>query len=64
MQEGRPASAGPEDRAVEGLTLEDAEVWLIQRALSRHNGNPVDAARALGISRSALYRRLGKRQTP
>ena len=64
LQEGRPAATAPDDRAVEGLTLEDAELWLIQRALSRHNGNPVAAARALGISRSALYRRLGKRKTP
>jgi DNA-binding NtrC family response regulator len=58
----RPTSQGEEDRAVDGLTLEDAEVWLIQRALSRHDGNPVAAAKSLGISRSALYRRLGKRK--
>jgi DNA-binding NtrC family response regulator len=58
----RPAAQGDEEKAIDGLTLEDAEVWLIQRALARHDGNPVAAARALGISRSALYRRLGKRK--
>jgi transcriptional regulator of acetoin/glycerol metabolism len=31
---------------------------LIQKALSRHDGNVSHAAKALGISRSALYRRL------
>ena len=40
------------------VTLEDAERVLIQRALSRYNGNVSRAAEALGVSRSALYRRL------
>ena len=40
------------------LTLEDAERLLIQRALARHDGNVSRAAEALGVSRSALYRRL------
>lgn len=44
------------------LTLEQAELLLIEQALSRHQGNANEAARALGISRSALYRRLGKRE--
>ncbi|HEX7153202.1 MAG TPA: sigma-54 dependent transcriptional regulator [Thermoanaerobaculia bacterium] len=44
------------------MTLEQAEVWFIQQALARHQGNANDAAKALGISRSALYRRLGKRE--
>jgi DNA-binding NtrC family response regulator len=44
------------------MTLEDAEAWFIQQALNRHSGNAADAAKALGISRSALYRRLGKRE--
>jgi DNA-binding NtrC family response regulator len=42
----------------EEITLEEAERVLIQKALSRHDGNVSHAAKALGISRSALYRRL------
>ncbi|MEM7244570.1 MAG: sigma-54 dependent transcriptional regulator [Acidobacteriota bacterium] len=40
------------------LTLDDAEKRVIQRALQRHDGNVREAARQLGVSRSALYRRL------
>jgi DNA-binding NtrC family response regulator len=43
---------------LEEMTLEDAEKYLIQRALGRADGNVSDAARLLGLSRSALYRRL------
>jgi DNA-binding NtrC family response regulator len=43
---------------LEEMTLEDAERWLITRALQRHDGNVSRAADALGVSRSALYRRL------
>ncbi|MBK8240028.1 MAG: sigma-54-dependent Fis family transcriptional regulator [Deltaproteobacteria bacterium] len=42
----------------EGMTLDDAEALLIRRALERHAGNVSHAAVALGLSRSALYRRL------
>ena len=42
----------------EELTLEEVERVLIQKALSRYDGNVSHAAKALGISRSALYRRL------
>jgi transcriptional regulator of acetoin/glycerol metabolism len=42
---------------LDGMTLDEAEHILIQRALARHPD--VDqAARALGLSRSAFYRRL------
>jgi DNA-binding NtrC family response regulator len=44
--------------ALEELTLEDAEAFLIRKALARHDGNVSRAAEALGLSRSALYRRL------
>ena len=42
----------------EELTLEEAERLLIQKALTRFDGNVSQAAKALGLSRSALYRRL------
>ena len=43
---------------LEEMTLEEAEGHLIARALTRTGGNVSDAARALGLSRSALYRRM------
>lgn len=43
---------------LEELSLEEVERVLIQKALSRHSGNVTLAANALGLSRSALYRRL------
>ncbi len=43
-----------------GMTLEQAEGCLIRQTLERHGGNAAEAAKALGISRSALYRRLGR----
>jgi DNA-binding NtrC family response regulator len=42
----------------EDMTLDEAEKLLIRRALDRFGGNVSHAARALGLSRSALYRRL------
>jgi len=44
--------------ALEQMSLEDVERVLIQKALTRAAGNVSDAAKALGLSRSALYRRL------
>jgi transcriptional regulator of acetoin/glycerol metabolism len=43
---------------LEEMTLEDAEKYLIQKALVRCGGNVSRAADTLGLSRSALYRRL------
>ena len=48
---------GPPAR-LEDLTLAEAERAIIDRALSRFGGNVSQAAKALGLSRSALYRRL------
>jgi DNA-binding NtrC family response regulator len=45
---------------LEEMTLEDAERLLIKKALARFEGNANRAAEALGLSRSALYRRLQK----
>lgn len=45
---------------LEDMTLEEVERLLIDKALERFAGNVSDAAKALGLSRSALYRRLEK----
>lgn len=52
----RPSGAA--GSPLEELSLEEAERSLIRRALERADGNVSQAARALGLSRSALYRRL------
>jgi DNA-binding NtrC family response regulator len=43
---------------LEEMSLEDVEALLIKKALARFDGNVSHAANALGLSRSALYRRL------
>jgi transcriptional regulator of acetoin/glycerol metabolism len=43
---------------LEEMSLEDVEGFLIKKALARYSGNVSQAAGALGLSRSALYRRL------
>ncbi len=45
---------------LEERSLEEVEGVLIRKALSRHGGNVSRAAEALGLSRSALYRRMEK----
>jgi DNA-binding NtrC family response regulator len=45
---------------IEEMSLEEVERWLIQRTLARAEGNVNRAAEALGLSRSAMYRRLQK----
>jgi DNA-binding NtrC family response regulator len=55
---GGAAAGSAAGELLEQMTLDEAERHLIQRALGRAGGNVSDAARALGLSRSALYRRL------
>ncbi len=49
------AAAGP---APGHATLEDVELIAIQKALQAHGGNVSAAARALGISRNTIYRKI------
>jgi len=54
---------GPGDAApptLEEMSLEDPERALIRAALRRHAGSASAAAHALGLSRSAMYRRMEK----
>jgi DNA-binding NtrC family response regulator len=43
---------------LEEMSLEDVESFLIRKALARYDNNVSRAAEALGLSRSALYRRM------
>src|SRR5476649_2723815 len=43
---------------IEDMSLEDVEGFLIKKAMARFDGNVSQATKALGLSRSALYRRL------
>jgi DNA-binding NtrC family response regulator len=56
LRSAQPGEAG----ALEEMPLEDVERHIIRKALERHGGNVSHAAEALGVSRSALYRRLQK----
>jgi len=40
------------------MSLEEVEETLIRKALAKYDGNVSHASNALGLSRSALYRRL------
>ncbi|MFQ5628201.1 MAG: sigma-54-dependent transcriptional regulator [bacterium] len=44
----------------ENYNLEDVEKIVIRRAMSKYGGNISQAARELGLTRTSLYRRLGK----
>ena len=53
--------SGADDAAsLERMSLEDVERILIQKAMDRAGGNVSEAAKALGLSRSALYRRINR----
>jgi DNA-binding NtrC family response regulator len=51
-------TGGSESRSLEEMSLEEVEAFLIKKALARNDGNARKAAEALGLSRSAFYRRL------
>jgi len=52
------AIGAAESRNLEEMSLEEVEAFLIKKALARNDGNARKAAEALGLSRSAFYRRL------
>ena len=54
----RPAREG--SYRLEDMSLEEVEAFLIKKTLARCEGNVSRAAETLGLSRSALYRRLEK----
>jgi DNA-binding NtrC family response regulator len=56
----RSGREGPQ--RLEDMSLEEVEAFLIKKALGKYDGNVSHAANALGLSRSALYRRLQRYQ--
>ena len=55
---GLRAAAPDGTASIEDMSLEQVESILIRKALARYGGNVSQAAQTLGLSRSALYRRL------
>ena len=55
---GLQRGTGEAPRQLDDMSLEEVEAFLIKKALQRHGGSVSRAAEALGLSRSALYRRL------
>ena len=43
---------------LEEMSIEEVEAFLIKKSMARYQGNVSHAANALGLSRSALYRRI------
>jgi len=59
------STGSPTDGSTQPLTamrLLDVEGLLVREAMTKHHGNVSRAARSLGLSRSALYRRLERHQ--
>lgn len=50
----------PSKKDATPMTLDDMEKQFIQQSLTDHGGNVTDTARALGMTRTALYRRMKK----
>src|ERR671917_334725 len=55
---GLHTAAPAPERALEEMSIDEVECFLIRKTLARFDGNVGLAAEALGLSRSALYRRL------
>lgn len=51
---------GQGELPIDGFNLEEMEKMMIRKAITHHRGNISQAARDLGITRAALYRRMEK----
>ena len=49
-----------EDQSIDTFNLEVLESWAIAKAIKKHQGNISHAAKELGLSRGAMYRRMEK----
>ena len=55
---GLSSTGNPVVTSMDDMSMDDLEKYFIERTLKRHSGNATEAAKALGLSRSAFYRRL------
>ena len=55
-----PRTPGPAPTGLATMRLNEVEALLVRRAMEQHGGHISRAARELGLSRSALYRRLDR----
>ena len=63
-----PEDQDPEDQLLEDLepehmSMKEAGLELIEKALQKHGGNRKAAAKELGISERTVYRKLGQLKT-
>jgi DNA-binding NtrC family response regulator len=58
--EGQNRSIDASSIALNSFQIEDMEKQLVIKMLKKYNGNITDAAKELGITRQALYRRIEK----
>lgn len=56
----KKTASGNGSMDLENLNIQDIEKLLIEKALSKHSGNISKAAKDLGLTRAALYRRMEK----
>ena len=57
-----PVWARRQTTAVDALPLRDLETALIRKAVDEARGNVTQAARALGISRATVYRKISSKK--
>ena len=49
-----------ENKVFKNYNLENLEKWAVENAIKKHHGNVSSAAKELGLSRGAMYRRMEK----
>lgn len=60
MPKAEAEAEGQSELELSDFDLETVEKMMIQKAISKHSGNISQAAKALGLTRASLYRRMEK----
>jgi len=61
-REAEPVAMGRHGQTPEPVPLKDMETAMIRKAVTDARGNVTEAARALGISRATVYRKVGHKK--